>query len=559
MTRPSPAPDLSEVASEDWEKARRRFEVLKPLAEAEQRSRGMAQAAANELSVSLTLIYRLLARYAADPRLTSLLPERRGRREGQLVLLAEVDEIITSVIDELFLTRQRQRMSDIVLEVRKRCRTLGFPAPSRKAIDLRVRLRPSAEVHRKRYGRKAARDRFAPAIGALNAPWPLSLVQIDHTLIDVIVVDRRTREPIQRPWLTLAIDVHSRCVAGFHLSLDPPSATSVALCIAHAALPKDNWLMVRNIEAEWPVSGIPERLHLDNAKEFRSAALKQGCHEHGIDIDYRPVRTPHYGAHIERLIGTMMGKVHLLPGTTFSDVRSKGDLDPSKSAAMTLDEVERWLGYAIASVYHRDLHRGIGATPLVAWRRGLEGSADQPGRGSATPVTDPRKFLIDFLPMERRLVRRQGVFLHSISYWSDVLRTLIGEREKMIVRYDPRDLSRIHLWAPDGRYYDLSYADLRRPPISLWEHRLALKRLREDGRDQVDEEAIFAAIDRMRGIAAQAITETKTMRRQRERRLQAAKAVAHQPAVEKPAKPNPSAFESLPEHERLFTNVEEWL
>jgi putative transposase len=559
MIRPSLAPDLSEVGAEDWEKARRRFEVLKPLADAEQRSRGMAQAAADELGVSLTLIYRLLARYEADPRLTSLLPERRGRREGQLVLPAEVDEIITSVINELFLTRQRQRVSDIVLEVRKRCRTLGFQAPSRKAIDLRVRLRPAAEVHRKRHGRKAARDRFAPAIGSLDAPWPLSLVQIDHTLVDVIVVDSRTREPIQRPWLTLAIDIHSRCVAGFHLSLDPPSATSVALCIAHAALPKSNWLMARDIEAEWPVSGIPERLHLDNAKEFRSEALKQGCHEHGIGIDYRPVRTPHYGAHIERLIGTMMGKVHLLPGTTFSDVRSKGDLDPSKSAAMTLDEVERWLGYAIAGVYHRDLHRGIGATPFAAWQRGLEGSADQPGRGSTTPVTDPRKFLIDFLPMERRLVRRQGVFLHSISYWSDVLRTMIGERDKMVVRYDPRDLSRIYLLAPDGRYYDLSYADLRRPPISLWEHRLALKRLREDGRDQVDEDAIFTAIDRMRGIAAQAIAETKTMRRQRERRLQAARAVDLKPTAEKPAKPNPSAFEPLPENERLFTNVEEWL
>jgi putative transposase len=161
--------------------------------------------------------------------------------------------------------------------------------------------------------------------------------------------------------------------------------------------------------------------------------------------------------------------------------------------------------------------------------------------------------------MERRLVRRQGVFLHTITYWSDVLRTLIGEREKMVVRYDPRDLSRVYLWAPDGRYYDLSYADLRRPPISLWEHRLALKRLREEGREQVDEDAIFATIDRMRGIAERAVVETKTMRRQRERRLQAARAVAVKPDVTKPASPNPPAFEPLPENERLFTNVEEWL
>ena len=235
------------------------------------------------------------------------------------------------------------------------------------------------------------------------------------------------------------------------------------------------------------------------------------------------------------------------------------DIDPSKTAAMTLDEVERWLAHAIVGLYHRELHRGIGATALAAWQRGLAGGTDQPGRGATMPVADPRRFLIDFLPMERRLVRRQGVFLFSIAYWSDVLRTLIGEREKMIVRYDPRDLSRVHLLTPDGAYYDLSYADLRRPPISLWEHRLALKRLRDEDRTEVDEDAIFGAIERMRGIAAQAISETKTMRRQRERRLQAAKAVTLKPAAEKPATPDPSAFEPLPENERLFTNVEEWL
>ena len=55
----------------------------------------------------------------------------------------------------------------------------------------------------------------------------------------------------------------------------------------------------------------------------------------------------------------MMGKVHLLPGTTFSNVQAKGDLDPEKSAAMTLDEVEQWLTHAITGVYHRDEHRTL--------------------------------------------------------------------------------------------------------------------------------------------------------------------------------------------------------
>ena len=366
-------------------------------------------------------------------------------------------------------------------------------------------------------------------MGSLEATTPLSLVQIDHTLVDVIVVDSVTRQPIQRPWITLAIDVFSRVVVGFHLSLEPPSATSVALCISHAVLPKEPWLAARNIEEQWPVSGLFTRLHVDNGKDFRSEALRRGCEQYGIEIDYRPVRTPHYGGHIERLIGTMMGHVHLLPGTTFSDVRMKGDLDPEKTAAMTVDEVERWLTHQIAGVYHRKVHRTLNMPPLVAWERGIFGDGTTPGSGEPTAITDARRFLIDFLPIERRLIRRDGVSLHRIHYWSDGLRTWVGTKERRIVRYDPRDLSRIHILAPDGQYYEVGYRDVRRAPVSLWEHRRALKALRDEGRGQVDENAIFAAIDKQREIVEEAIVTTKAARRQRERHLRGIKSGQAEP------------------------------
>ena len=117
-------------------------------------------------------------------------------------------------------------------------------------------------------------------------------------------------------------------------------------------------------------------------------------------------------------------------------------------------------------------------------------------------------------------MRRDGICLHSIHYWADTLSVWVARPQKMIVRYDPRDLSRAYLLAPDGQYYDLTYRDLRRPPITLWEQRLALKRLREEGRAHVDEAAIFRAVEAMRSIAQQAVRESKTVRRQRERRWQ---------------------------------------
>lgn len=550
-------PDIAVVSPAAWDEARRFLPIIRRLADDPARTRGDVEAAAKELGCGPTHVYALIRRYNADPRLTSLLPRKRGPSAGFSRLDSEVDALVDEAIDSVYLTRQKPKIMHLVEEVQRRCAGRGLTAPSRRSVTARLRARPGREVIAKRQGAKAARDRYAPVVGSLEAHWPLSLIQIDHTMVDVIVVDSETRAPIQRPWLTLAIDVCTRCVAGFHLSLEPPSATSVALCLTHAALAKDSWLAEREVDGEWPVRGIPERLHLDNAKEFRSEALKRGCEQYGIAIDHRPVRTPHYGGHIERLIGTMMGKVHLLPGTTFSNIQAKGDLNPDKTAAMTLDEVERWLGHAIAGVYHRDLHRGIGTTPLAAWERGIAGDGTTLGRGAPVAVPDPRRFLIDFLPIERRRVRRDGVALHSIAYWADVLSTWIGHPEPMIVRYDPRDLSRIYLLGPDGTYYDLSYRDLRRPPISLWEHRLALKRLREDGRALVDEGAIFRTIEAMRLITDEAVRSTKSARRQRERRLRVAHSAREPVAAIEPAEPASRSQSEKPLHERVLP-VEEW-
>ena len=50
-------------------------------------------------------------------------------------------------------------------------------------------------------------------------------------------------------------------------------------------------------------------MHTDNGADFTAAALHRGCDEHGIGLILRPIATPHYGGHIERLIGTLMGRV----------------------------------------------------------------------------------------------------------------------------------------------------------------------------------------------------------------------------------------------------------
>jgi len=68
--------------------------VIRKLAETPNRSRVHAARAAEELGCDLSQVYRLLTRFQVDPRLTSLVPQRRGRRQGQLMLSAAVDEVV---------------------------------------------------------------------------------------------------------------------------------------------------------------------------------------------------------------------------------------------------------------------------------------------------------------------------------------------------------------------------------------------------------------------------------------------------------------------------------
>jgi putative transposase len=78
------------------------------------------------------------------------------------------------------------------------------------------------------------------------------VAQIDHTVIDV---DEEHRQPIQRPFLTVVINVFSRMVLGFAIYLEKPSAFTAGLAISHAVLPKEQWLAEVGVQAEWPCWG----------------------------------------------------------------------------------------------------------------------------------------------------------------------------------------------------------------------------------------------------------------------------------------------------------------
>jgi putative transposase len=471
-----------------WSSATYREQVIRRLAQSDRLAEADVRQAMAELSLSRAWIHNLVARYRSNSVTSALLPSPPGPTPGFSKLPAELHELIERKIDEFYASRQRPRIAALCRAIAHECHTLGFSTPSRTAIVARVSRRNKRTLAQSRQGAKATRDEFRAVSRSYQADYALQVVQIDHTPVDQIVVDESTRKPIGRPWLTLAIDIASRMVTGFYLTMEAPSAVSVAMTLRHAVLPKEEWLADRDITAPWPASGLPDLLHMDNAKEFHSRALARGCGEYGIEQKYRPPATPHYGGHIERLIGNMMSEIHLLPGTTFSNVVEKGDYDAQARSAMTLKELEHWLAIQIVGVYHARIHSAIQLPPNIAWHEALSRRAARP----RDPL-DPERFLLDFLPFEYRMVRRDGIRLFNIRYWNPVLTSWIGEGGKFAVKYDPRDLSEVFLQSPEGEHWTIPYADLSRPAISLWEHKQATLRLRNAGKAAVNESLLISA------------------------------------------------------------------
>lgn len=487
-----------------------------PLASQETVTKSEAEAAAKKLGVSYSIVYKLVARCRGGKGLlTDLAPRVSSGGKGKTRLPAEIEKIITETIESFYLSRQKLSIAVIEREIRMRCVQAGYPAPARNTIQARVRSLDPIKVTRKREGFRATRP-LLPAAGTTPPPAaPLDLVQMDHSPMDVIVVEETSRAPIGRPTLTLAIDVFTRCIVGMLVTFDPPSATSVGLCLAHTVCNKQAYLTRIGLpDVEWPMYGKPASIHVDNAKEFHSEALERGCEQHGITPDYRPKQQAHFGGIIERVIGTAMKKAHELPGTTFSNTKERGTYDSESRAVLTLQELEKWLVLAIAT-YHGSVHGTLKVPPAYVWNKSVKPE-------KIYSVRDERAFLIDFLPVEKRNVRRTGFVLDHITYYADSLKPWIASRhrlDKFIIRRDPRDLSRVWvLDPPSNQYIELPYRSISNPAVTLWEHKKAIATLRETGRAAVDEPAIFRMIEKMRLIVDTAEKESKRTRKENARR-----------------------------------------
>ncbi len=525
--------DLQSITNDDWLRAEFKRTQVKALWEQSSHGKSSYKDIAATAGVSIATLYRWAETYRASGCvLSSLLEEKRDGGRGHGRIDEAVERIISDYIANDYLSLQKPTPAAAAREIRRRCSNAKLPLPAVNTIRLRLGWVAEREHVKKRQGTAAAEDQFDKIEGSIpNANWPLAIVQMDHTLLPVMIVDDTHRKPIKRAWITLAIDVFSRVCLGLYLTLDPPSAMSAGMCVTHCMLPKNDWLDQRPTNGgKWPFFGTMDALHCDNAREFRGDMLSVACNEYDIDLILRPVKKPRYGAHIERLMGTVSEALKSLKGATFSGPEERGEYDADGNACLTLEELEKWLILMFTNYHCNVVHSGIGTTPEQRWREGLMGNKILPRRGLQPPPADTEKLRLDFLPFHERVINSYGVDIDGLNYFDDVLRPYIGRTQpdnpKRGVEYrfrrDPRDVSRIHFFEEaTQRYYPVRSA---LPPLSIWELREVKRLAKERGFEKPDERQMFDILTEMRDIEDEAAAKTRAARSAQQQRAEHAKA-----------------------------------
>lgn len=320
----------------------------------------------------------------------------------------------------------------------------------------------------------------------------LERVELDHTILHLILLDDMLRIPLGRACLTLLIDSFSRCIIGFSLGFDDPGYNPVRHALLNAFKPKDYvHEMYPDIINYWPCYGKPELIVVDNGAEFWGKSIEQSCKELKINIQYNPVRNPWLKPKIEGSFALINKElIDNIPGKTISTLIDNYEYDPQKDAIMGFSKFLSIFHKWIIDDYHRDSDSRETFIPYLLWQ---EGASQFPPK----TFSDEEKSKFDIILgiPSKSFHSKGGIHIHSLRYDSEELanyRKSYNENElkkKVLVKTNPDDISSIYV------YIDKIHKYLKVPcvdrdgyttELSLFQHNINKKIHREYIGNKID-------------------------------------------------------------------------
>lgn len=336
-------------------------------------------------------------------------------------------------------------------------------------LRTKILARRNPETVAQKTTKREADSEFNGTNAALESEIPFEYIAIDHTVVDVFIVDDDTGMPLGRPVLGIAIDVSTRCIAAIHVGWESPSISTVLTLLKKIIQPK---YYVKDLLPDVldgiDTFGKPYNLIVDRGLENLSDALEHSCSQLGIDIRWAPRKNGQAKTWVERLFDNLnTGLIHPLEGSVphGPTLMRKLQIDPQKTAQITLSHFLRLL-HRYWIDYENRTHRGINEVPAVRLQRLLK--------------KHKRPILADIAELESLIgdtanckLRTDGIAFRGLQFknrnaTTEIRSVLVGEQHKskknskasvdVMIKFNPDDASVIHVpFKRSGRWIYLPF------------------------------------------------------------------------------------------------------
>lgn len=249
----------------------------------------------------------------------------------------------------------RDYESAVILQNRMRTEK-GLPllqAIASRTFYARIDARPQKELLVAREGHEAARRHFHMIRGHLPSEHALDVVEIDHTPMNLFVIDDRAFLPLGRPWLTAIKDRYSGVLLGFYVSFQATGLESIFGAIKHSLSSHHRaYELWPDLENPWPAFGRGHYYASDRGADFLSPRYRSAIVSLGAMYEHCERRTPWLKGGIERFFLTLEQTFfEVMPGRTFSSLSVRGDYKPEKDAVVRFSTLV-YLLHKWAADYH---------------------------------------------------------------------------------------------------------------------------------------------------------------------------------------------------------------
>jgi len=297
-------------------------------------------------------------------------------------------------------------------------------------------------VARARYGKPYADNRWRYSLKGIQATRALERVEIDHTLLDIVVICDTTGMPLGRPTITLVVDAYSGYVLGFFISFWGTGLAPTLAAIKQSILPKGEITSaISGLSHPWLAEGVHDAWYIDNGLEFHSPQFHLAAMELGCDLLFCPVRQPWFKPVVER---AMLDIKMSLPaqGLVRRALTNELPLDPAKSACIRFSDLCFGLTKAFVDVHPFEINERRLCRPIDLFQESI---AEIPP--PAFPE-DMRSFDLLGCVSKPMVVGNEGVVSQYLRYNSPALQTLrrrTGHTFKTTVKIEPGDLGGVHV------------------------------------------------------------------------------------------------------------------